>query len=197
MLELRRKSGGELDLGPIGTLTKSYFPSMPELEEDFPKLFKPHSLQSPTERKEQPLRFDLEEDVEEEAKHELSRNLLLNAPKKGKHSAVARFALRKQLQEEALLEEDNFYRKRKFNSFLGEETVEEEKEVPEEEDFCRKRKFTLEEEDEEAKEELLEIKILPLKKRVRFNLSSLFRKNLEDFVNEKRMEELENGMKQL
>ena len=197
LLELRRQSGGELDLGPIGTLTKSYFPSKPELDEDFPKLFKPQSLQSPTERKEQPLRFDLEEDVEEEAKHELSRNLLLNAPKKGKHSAVARFALRKQLQEEALLEEDNFYRKRKFNSFLGEETVEEEKEVPEEEDFCRKRKFTLEEEDEEAKEELLEIKILPLKKRVRFNLSSLFRKNLEDFVNEKRMEELENGMKQL
>ena len=73
----------------------------------------------------------------------------------------------------------------------------EEEEVAEEDHFCRKRKFTLEEEDEEAKGETLELKTLPLKKRVRFNLNSLFRKNLEDFVNEKKMEELENGMKQL
>ena len=216
LLALRRQSLGELDFefkseNVIITSTKSQFPTTTELDEnqDFPTLFKPNFHQSPEEI---PLRFDLEpsweeeeeeeEDVEkEEAKQELSRNLLLDAPKKGKHSAVARFALRKQLQEEALLEEDNFYRKRKFTSFLGEEGVEgeekEEEEVAEEDNFCRKRKFTLEEEDEEARGEKLELKSLPLKKRVRFNLNSLFRKNLEDFVNEKRMEELENGMKQL
>ena len=212
LLALRRQSLGELDFefkseSAIATLTKSHIPKNAELEEDqdFPTLFKPNFHQWSKEREEPSLRFDLEASWEEEdagkeeAKQELSRNLLLNAPKKGKHSAVARFALRKQLQEEALLEEDNFYRKRKFTSFLGEEGVEGEEnegEVPEE-DFCRKRKFTLEEEEEEAKEESLELKTLPLKKRVRFNLSSLFRKNLEDFVNEKRMEELENGMKQL
>ena len=214
LLALRRQSLGELDFefnseNVIRTSKKSQFPTTAELDEnqDFPKLFKPNFLHSPENK---PLGFDLEpswdeeegEDVEnEEAKQELSRNLLLDAPKKGKHSAVARFALRKQLQEEALLEEDNFYRKRKFTSFLGEEGVEgeekEEEEVAEEDNFCRKRKFTLEEEDEEAKGEMLEFKSLPLKKRVRFNLNSLFRKNLEDFVNEKRMEELENGMKQL
>ena len=207
LLALRRQSLGELDFEfNSENSTKSQFPTTAELDEnqDFPKLFKPNFHQLPEDK---PLRFDLEpsweeeEDVKnEEAKQELSRNLLLDAPKKGKHSAVARFALRKQLQEEALLEEDNFYRKRKFSPFLGEEGVEgeeKEEEVAEEDHFCRKRKFTLEEEDEEAKGETLELKTLPLKKRVRFNLNSLFRKNLEDFVNEKRMEELENGMKQL
>ena len=212
LLALRRQSLGELDFelkseNIIRTSTMSQFPTTAELDEnqEFPTLFKPNFHQSPEDK---PLRFDLEPSWEEEeedagkeeAKQELSRNLLLDAPKKGKHSAVARFALRKQLQEEALLEEDNFYRKRKFTSFLGEEGVEgeeKEEEVAEEDHFCRKRKFTLEEEDEEAKGETLELKTLPLKKRVRFNLNSLFRKNLEDFVNEKKMEELENGMKQL
>ena len=210
---LRRQSLGKLDfefqIENANVITSTNV----ELDEDqdFPLLFKPNFHQSPRERENQPLGFELEapweeEDEEEDfgKEEELSKNILLNAPRKGKHSAVARFALRKQMQEEALLGEDNFFRKRKFSSCLGEEAVEgEQEEVSEEEDFCRKRKFTLEEEeeedddDEEAKGETLELKTLPLKKRVRFNLSSLFRKNLEDFVNEKKMEELENGMKQL
>ena len=205
-LALRRRSQGEMNgdfemRGVVEASKKLQFSDDPEFEEEYalPKLSKPTFDLSPNEQEERLEGFRLdasweeeERGKEEEEKQELrfNRNVLLDAPRKGKHSAETRFALRKQLQEEALLEEDNFYRKRKFNFALGE---------GEEDHCCGKRKFTLEEEDDDGddEEERFELKVLPLKKRVRFNLSSLCRKNLEEFVNEKRMEELENRMKQL